>query len=76
MLIYQRRANTQAIEITGGNLTLSGTIYALWAPLEYSGGGTYQAQFIVGSMRLSGRDALTLSNSGSFGKANQVFLVE
>ena len=54
MLIYQRRANTRPIVITGGNLALSGTIYAVWAPLVFSGGGTYQAQFIVGSMRLSG----------------------
>jgi Flp pilus assembly protein TadG len=76
MLIYQRRANMQAIEITGGNLTLGGTIYALWAPVVFSGGGTYQAQFIVGSMRVSGTDPLTLSSSGAFGKADQVFLVE
>ena len=76
MLIFQRRANMQAIELTGGNLSLSGTIYAVWAPLQFSGGGTYQAQFIVGSMQLSGNNTLTLSNSGSFGKANQVFLVE
>jgi hypothetical protein len=76
LLIYQRRANMQAIELTGGNLSLSGTIYALWAPLMFTGGGSYQAQFIVGRMELSGSDTLTLSNSGSFAGANQVFLVE
>jgi len=76
MLIYQRRANMQAIQLTGGNLSLSGTIYAVWAPLVFSGGGTNQAQFIVGSLQLSGSGTLTLSNAGLFGKANQVFLVE
>jgi hypothetical protein len=76
MLIYQRRANMQSIELTGGNLSLSGTIYAVWAPLLFSGGGTNQAQFIVGSLQVDGDATLTLSNAGLFGKANQVFLVE
>ena len=76
MLIYQRRANTQAIEITGGNLTLSGTIYALWAPLVLSGGGTYPAQFIVGSVQLNSNDTVTLTTPETSGQANQVYLVE
>src|SRR4051812_1921789 len=38
MLFYQRRANMQAIEITGGNLSLAGTLYAKWAPLSLAGG--------------------------------------
>ena len=40
MLIYQRRANMQAIEITGGNLALSGTVYcAVGAPGVFGEGG-------------------------------------
>jgi hypothetical protein len=87
VLIYQRRANTQAINITGGsNLSLlTGTLYAKWAPFNITGGGTYQAQFIGGSMQvqpdpLSGPGTLTLNWNGStlrtFGRANEVFLVE
>jgi hypothetical protein len=76
MLVYQRRANAQAIELTGGNLSLSGTVYARWAPLVFSGGGTYQAQFIVGRMEVSGDAALALAPHASFGVANEVFLVE
>ena len=76
VVLYQRRANTQAIAITGGNLSLTGTIYAVWAPLSISGGGTYPAQFIVGSMQVSGSDAVFLNSTRLLGKANQVFLVE
>jgi hypothetical protein len=76
MLIYQRRANTQPITITGGNLSLTGTLYAKWAPLNLSGGGSYRAQFITGSVRLSGPPTITLSPGGPFGRADRVFLVE
>jgi hypothetical protein len=76
MLIYQRRPNAQAITIVGGNLSLSGTIYAPWAPLVLEGGGNHQAQLIAGSMQLSGNDTLTLSYSSLAGASNEVFLVE
>jgi hypothetical protein len=76
MLVYQRRPSLQAITIVGGNLSLAGTIYAAWAPLVVSGGGNYQAQFIVGSMQLSGSDTLTLNGSSLAGSSNEVFLVE
>jgi hypothetical protein len=82
VLIYQSRANTQTIKIImGGNLSLTGTLYAKWAQFNISGGGTYQAQFIGGSMGLSGQpgDTLTLnygSTLSTFGRANEVFLVE
>jgi Flp pilus assembly protein TadG len=76
MLFYQRRANRQVIQIKGGNLALRGTIYALWAPVAISGAGTYPAQFIVGRMKVSGDNTVTLTNPGSSGRANQVFLVE
>jgi hypothetical protein len=77
MIIYQRRANTSTIKITGGHLSLTGTLYAKWAEFDISGGGSYQAQFVAGSMQLSGQATITLQYAGNqFGKANEVFLVE
>jgi hypothetical protein len=76
MLLYQRRANSQAINITGGNLSLAGTLYAKWARLNLSGGGNHQAQFIVGSMRSSGPSTVTLTAGYPGGRADQVFLAE
>jgi hypothetical protein len=76
MLIYQRRANTQPINITGGNLSLAGTLYAKWARLNLSGAGNHQAQFIAGSVRLSGPATLTLTPGNPSGKAARVFLTE
>ncbi len=76
MLIYQRRANTQPITITGGNLSLAGTLYAKWAPLNLSGGGDYQVQLIAGSVRTSGPATLTLAPGSSSGRADRVFLTE
>jgi hypothetical protein len=76
MLLYQRRANRQAIVIVGGNLSLSGTIYAPWAPVAIAGGGNYPAQFIAGSLQVSGDSTVTLNYASSAGTANEVFLVE
>jgi Flp pilus assembly protein TadG len=79
MLFYQRRANTSTAGIAGnnGSLSLTGTLYAKWASFQVSGGGTYQAQFVVGSIAVSGQADLTINYSGgNLGKANQVYLVE
>jgi hypothetical protein len=76
MLVYQRRPNMQAMTIVGGNLSLSGTIYAPWAPVVLAGGGSYQAQFIAGSMQLAGSGTVTLNYASPAGSANEVFLVE
>jgi hypothetical protein len=76
MLIYQGRANMQAINITSGNLSFAGTIYAKWARLNLSGGGSYQAQFIAGSVQLSGQATLTLTSGTGFGRADKIFLTE
>jgi hypothetical protein len=79
VLLYQRRANTQAASVTGsgGTLVVGGTIYAQWAPFTVSGGGSYNAQFIVGSIQVSGSGTLTINYAGqNTGRANQVFLVE
>ena len=79
ILFYQRRRNV-AVPILTGNGTdvkLTGTIYAKWANFDLSGQGTYNAQFVVGSLQLSGNGLVTIHATGkNFGTANLVFLVE
>jgi hypothetical protein len=56
---------------------LTGTAYAKWAAFSLAGQGKYNAQFIVGSMSISGNATVTINARGkNFGKANLVFLVE
>jgi Flp pilus assembly protein TadG len=79
MLFYQRRLNTSGANIqgNGSNTQLGGTIYAKWAQFKVSGSGQYNAQFVVGSMAISGQADVTLNYAGkNLGKANQVYLVE
>jgi hypothetical protein len=80
VLFYQRRRNTSAATIGGNagqNFGLSGTIYARWAQFKLSGQGTFNAQFIVGSMAMSGGGTVTVNGTGkNYGLANEVFLVE
>ncbi|HUE74886.1 MAG TPA: pilus assembly protein TadG-related protein [Pirellulaceae bacterium] len=79
MVFYQRRLNPQPLKL-GGNGTsdvFSGTLYAKWAPLDLSGNGTFNAQFVVKSVELSGNGTLTLdiTNQNS-AKSDLVYLVE
>ncbi len=79
MLFYQRRRNTTPIQIEGNADAgqLSGTLYAKWAAVRIAGQGTYDAQFIVGSMEVTGSRVITIDFAGKkMGKAPQVFLVE
>jgi len=79
MLFYQRRRNARALEIQGnaGEGQLQGTLYAKWALFKLAGQGTYDAQFIVGSMNCSGNGVVTILGAGEQrGRANAVFLVE
>jgi len=79
MLFYQRRLNTQGANIQGNgtNTQLGGTIYAKWANFKVSGSGQYNAQFVVGSIAISGQSNITLNYAGkNLGRANQVYLVE
>lgn len=53
LMIYHRRRNMNTAAIqgnAGANVHLSGAIYAKWANLKLSGGGRFDAQFVVGSM--------------------------
>jgi hypothetical protein len=79
MLFFQRRRSTQGIDIQGDSAegVLSGTLYAKWANFKISGQGTYDAQFVAGSMSVTGQGNVTvLAAGGGRGRANQVFLVE
>lgn len=76
---YQRRRSNKEISVTGNSsdAEINGTWYAKWAPLSISGNGNYDAQFIVGSIKLSGNGTIVLQGAGkNRGKANQLFLVE
>lgn len=79
MLFYQRRRNPMAVEIQGNSAAgaLAGTIYGKWALFKISGQGTYDAQFIVGSMTITGTGNVTFTYAGQGrGKAPAIFLVE
>jgi Flp pilus assembly protein TadG len=78
MLIYQRRWNTQPLNIQASpSLNLGGTVYAKWAALNLTGQGQYNAQSIVGTVQVTLSGDLTIDYSGrELGQANQVFLVE
>jgi len=79
LLFYQRRWNTQTAS-AGGNGTgvnLSGTIYDKWGNFNLAGQGQYNAEFIVGSLSISGGAAVTINAAGkNLGRVNQVYLVE
>lgn len=79
MLFYQRRWNTNTVSIQGNGAAnqLQGSMYARWAQFKVSGSGTYGAQFIAGSLAVTGGANITLNYAGkNLGKANQVYLVE
>jgi hypothetical protein len=80
MMFYQRRHNTQVLKITGNTsqTSLSGTFYGKWMPLDISGQGKYDAQFVVGNMKVTGNGTVevTAGNNAPKAKGNSVFLVE
>jgi Flp pilus assembly protein TadG len=79
MLFYQRRGSSMGLDIQGDaeEGMLEGTLYAKWGHTKISGQGTYDAQFVVGSMAIDGQGDVTINFvGGKKGKAPQVFLVE
>ena len=79
MVVYQRRLNPQAMKLAGNGSSdvLTGTVYAKWAPLDLSGNGTFNSQFIVQRVNITGNGTLTLDVTGQhLARSDQVFLVE
>jgi len=79
MLIYYRRWNDSDLKIEGNSSEgdLAGTLYAKWSDVQIAGQGTYDAQFIVGSMDISGQGDVTINYNGDdVGRAARVFLVD
>ena len=79
MLFYQRRRNDEPFSITGnaGDGLLTGTIYAKWANFKLAGSGAFDAQFICGSVNVTGNGDISIVGAGNErGRANQVFLME
>jgi Flp pilus assembly protein TadG len=79
MLFYQRRWNNATAFIGGNasNTSLSGTLYAKWANFQLAGSGNFNAQFLVGTMSITGQATVIINAAGkNLGKANLVFLVE
>lgn len=79
MLFYQRRWNTKGVDVqgNGSGTILIGTLYGQWANFKVSCQGTYNAQFIAGSLAVSGGANITINYAGTKqGKAPLVFLVE
>jgi hypothetical protein len=79
MLFYQRRWNDRDFGVGGNSNTvnLSGTLYDKWGSFTLAGQGQYNAEFVVGSMTISGNANVTINASGkNQGRVNQVYLVE
>ena len=78
-LFYQRRGNNQTIKITGNSAggQLQGTMYAKWGHVQITGQGTYDAQFVIGTLAVTGNGDVQILHSGSpRARGNHVFLVE
>ncbi len=72
-----RRNTVTGIEGDASEGHLAGTLYAKWAHVKLAGQGTYDAQFVVGSMEVTGSGVVTIKYAGTnLGKAPQIFLVE
>ena len=79
MLFYQRRNSTQTITVSGnaGSGSLNGTLYAKYAQANFTGQGSLDAQFIVGSIKITGQGTVTINFTGTeFGQSKLVYLVE
>ena len=80
MMYYQRRHNTQSLQITGNSAetTLSGTFYGKWMPIQISGQGKYNSQFVVSTFAVtgSGNIEVTAGNNTPVAAGKAVALVE
>lgn len=79
LVFYQRRHNTQPLKLAGNGSSdvMEGTVYAKWADLDLSGNGTFNSQFVVRTLELTGNGTLTLDITNQHtAKSDLVYLVE
>lgn len=82
MLFFARRRNNQTIKIAGNagtaQIRLEGVFYSKWSLLDISGGGQWKAQFVIGSLKVSGGGVVTIEGFGYSWKgiSKKVYLVE
>ncbi|HUY87709.1 MAG TPA: pilus assembly protein TadG-related protein [Pirellulales bacterium] len=79
LLFYQRRLNTQPIDLSGNASvdSMQGTVYAKYALINLSGNGTMNTQFAVDSVIFTGNGTLTIDDANQrVADSDQVFLVE
>jgi hypothetical protein len=79
-LLFQNRADRRIIVVARDTLlssgSLSGTIYAKWGHVVFSAMGTFDARFVVGSIRFVNVLDVTLQPSHLLPPAQDVFLVQ
>ncbi len=83
LFFFRRRINADqsggSASISGGGsgLNLVGKFYGKWMSFSMTGGGSYQAQIIAGSLSTAGQTQISVPTGAvSTGYATQVFLVE
>jgi hypothetical protein len=80
LLIYQRRLDRRPIILVQENLLgagqLRGTVYSKWGHLILAGKGSYDARFVVGTMRLIALLDMQIQPSVLLPPAQDVYLVE
>ena len=80
MMYYQRRHNTQTLQISGNSAqtTLQGTFYGKWMPIQISGQGKYNSQFVVSTFAVTGSAnvEVTSGNNTPVAMGKTVALVE
>jgi hypothetical protein len=80
LFLYQRRLDRRPIIFVQENLIgagqLRGTLYSKWGHVILAGKGTYDARFVVGTMRLVALLDMQIRPSTLLPPAEDVFLVE
>jgi hypothetical protein len=80
MLVYQRRRDPRPVVVVQQSLLgaspLSGTIYAKWGHVLFTGGGTYDVRIVAGTARLVTVLGMTIAPNTLLPPAQDVYLVE
>jgi len=80
ILIYQRRSDASPVVVVHSSLlgagTFSGTFYAKWGHVLFTGAGTYDIRIVSGTARLVTVTGMTIVPSVFLPPAKDVFLVE